>query len=257
MSKIRHIFFDIDNTLTDNVNNVLPSSVKPALDRLAEEGYLLSIATGRDLKAISDEVMDLVDWFSVITFNGQIIYDRDLKCIHRRPMDRDSVRQAMKVADETGMTLELKTEFHNFRYNDANESYLRTYEFFNMDPWPKDTLKENEEVIAMIASSDTDDYEGLRKIEGLEVFVTEHHYADVNLRGMSKYEGVKFLQGYYGFSEYIAFGDSMNDYEMLENATVSVAMGDAEDKVKEICTYVTEPAGKDGLAKMVPVIESL
>lgn len=48
-------------------------------------------------------------------------------------------------------------------------------------------------------------------------------------------------------SETIAFGDSMNDYSMMEEAGYAVAMGNARDALKEIADFVTLDHNSDGI----------
>ena len=47
----------------------------------------------------------------------------------------------------------------------------------------------------------------------------------------------------------MAFGDSMNDAEMLLAAGIGVAMGNAEQRVKDLADQVCESCDEDGVAK--------
>jgi hydroxymethylpyrimidine pyrophosphatase-like HAD family hydrolase len=47
----------------------------------------------------------------------------------------------------------------------------------------------------------------------------------------------------------VAFGDDLNDIDMLNHAGVSVAMGNALDEVKAVADYVCDTNDNDGLAK--------
>jgi hydroxymethylpyrimidine pyrophosphatase-like HAD family hydrolase len=49
-------------------------------------------------------------------------------------------------------------------------------------------------------------------------------------------------------ADVIAFGDDINDMEMLKAAGTGVAMGNAIDSVKEIADYVTETNDNEGIA---------
>ena len=49
--------------------------------------------------------------------------------------------------------------------------------------------------------------------------------------------------------EAIAFGDSFNDIPMLRAAGMGVAMGNAEQAVKEAADYITDDCDRDGVAK--------
>ena len=51
---------------------------------------------------------------------------------------------------------------------------------------------------------------------------------------MNKATGIHVLMDYWGFApnEYMAFGDSMNDKEMLLEAACGIAMGSANERLK-------------------------
>lgn len=73
--------------------------------------------------------------------------------------------------------------------------------------------------------------------------------ADVIEKGASKAEGLKRLCAYFGIpvSETIAFGDSMNDYEIIREAGIGVAMGNSVEALKKAADYVTSSIGEDGV----------
>ena len=67
----------------------------------------------------------------------------------------------------------------------------------------------------------------------------------------SKANGLKRLCRYYGVDQAhtYAFGDSMNDYEILKEAGVGIAMGNALEELKEAADYVTDDISRDGVYK--------
>ena len=73
--------------------------------------------------------------------------------------------------------------------------------------------------------------------------------ADVIEKEASKAEGLRRLCEYYGvpISETIAFGDSMNDYEIIQEAGIGVAMGNGTEELKRAADYVTSAIGEDGV----------
>lgn len=68
---------------------------------------------------------------------------------------------------------------------------------------------------------------------------------------VNKGKALIYICQHYGVdpSECIAFGDSMNDAEILQAAGVGIAMGNAEMCVKEIADQVCEHCKDDGIAK--------
>lgn len=67
---------------------------------------------------------------------------------------------------------------------------------------------------------------------------------------LSKRDGLSFLadQLHVLPSEVMALGDSNNDYEMMEWAGYSVAMGNASQRIKNVSKYGTDTNNKDGVA---------
>ncbi len=65
-------------------------------------------------------------------------------------------------------------------------------------------------------------------------------WIDVMQRGVSKATGVSQVLDAHGIRahEMMAFGDSMNDYEILRMAGTSVAMGNARYAIKQIADKV-------------------
>lgn len=75
--------------------------------------------------------------------------------------------------------------------------------------------------------------------------------ADVIEKSASKAEGLRRLCEYWKvpLSQTIAFGDSMNDYEIIRMAGTGVAMGNAREELKQAADYVTAPINEDGVWK--------
>ncbi|MEG1461991.1 MAG: HAD hydrolase family protein, partial [Anaerorhabdus sp.] len=64
-----------------------------------------------------------------------------------------------------------------------------------------------------------------------------------------KYKGIKKMVEFLGGQEedIIVFGDGMNDIKMFEKAAFSVAMGNAEEELKKLASYITDDADSDGI----------
>ena len=62
--------------------------------------------------------------------------------------------------------------------------------------------------------------------------------------------GIKKVLAYYGIdiNEAMAFGDGGNDVEMLEAVKYGIAMGNANDNLKQIADFITLDVDNDGIA---------
>ena len=66
---------------------------------------------------------------------------------------------------------------------------------------------------------------------------------------MDKGEAMERACEYYGadLEDTVAFGDSMNDQQMLEYAGVAVAMGNSSQELKDCADIVCESVEEDGV----------
>ena len=74
-------------------------------------------------------------------------------------------------------------------------------------------------------------------------------FIEIIPRGFSKAEGIKKVIDNIGLDrkDTYAFGDGMNDYEMLKYVNYGVVMGNAMDSFKSQIEYVTEDYDKGGI----------
>ena len=75
--------------------------------------------------------------------------------------------------------------------------------------------------------------------------------ADIVEKRNSKAKGLQFLCDYLetDIKNAYDFGDSMNDFEVLQAAGTGIAMGNAVSELKEIADYVTADIEEDGIFK--------
>lgn len=76
------------------------------------------------------------------------------------------------------------------------------------------------------------------------------HNLEISKGSATKGNGLRILAGMLGIgmNETMACGDSQNDMDILEAAAVGVAMGNADEEVKQIADYVTKSNEEDGVA---------
>jgi 5-amino-6-(5-phospho-D-ribitylamino)uracil phosphatase len=76
---------------------------------------------------------------------------------------------------------------------------------------------------------------------------------EVNAMGINKAKGLLHVCNKLGISmdEVLAVGDSLNDIVMIKEAGCGVAMGNAQDIVKEAADWVTGTNQEDGVAQAI------
>ncbi len=247
MKKIKLFLFDVDGTLIDPITHCLPQSTIKSLKQLQQQGYYVGISSGRGLNSLIDtEVGNCISWDIYLCNNGQAIYDQNRKILKEVYIDQESVKQVLKVAKERKQPVFMVSK-ENFMIGEVSEDMIKTHEFLNM-PIPKAKSYEGENVIMICAYDHKDyDYQAYNDIEKIKAIVGLSNYADIVLKDYNKYEGVKYALQYFQVDSYMAFGDSMNDYEMIQHATIGICMDNGCDELKQIATMVSKSVMEDGI----------
>ena len=107
--------------------------------------------------------------------------------------------------------------------------------------------------LTVIAREGAADMEKLReKLGGTFDFVVHEPWlAELVPPGVNKGTGLTETCRILGADprDAVAFGDSANDLTMFQHAGHSIAMGNAAEEVKAVCTWVTDRPEHDGIAK--------
>lgn len=245
------VSFDMDMTLLDHSEFKIPESAYRALERLRERYYIV-IATGRDLDSrFSAGLQELVEPDAVIHLNGTKVTVGD-KLIYHHTMNKDLVRRILEFAQGKNFAVGITTGTEDYYVNPQiimEQDILRwgkTERRF-VDPWQM--LDMDVRTMTYIGKEP-----GVKLIEAefpelkLPMFSSKTG-ADIVEKEASKAEGLIRLCQYYGvpLSDTVAFGDSMNDYEIVQTAGIGIAMGNSIEELKKVADYVTTPIDQDGV----------
>lgn len=245
----RMIFFDVDGTLVDSKYHNISQSTMQALNQLKNNGYLIGISTGRGYDSfLKSGVQNLFSWDGFVCNNGQIVLDKDHNVLFKKMMSRNTVEKVIELATKLNLPVIVKTK-NRFLTLKADENVKECHKLLNNEI-PKVGKYTGEEVNAMTLYAPLNfDFTQFKEIEDLEVVPGNHPFADLGVSGVSKYTGIKILLDYYQMDGYIAFGDSMNDAVMFEHSDISVAMGQGNEELKRLASYVTDSIENDGIYK--------
>jgi Cof subfamily protein (haloacid dehalogenase superfamily) len=244
------IFFDLDGTLLDPSSNSIPISTINALKRLKENGHFLAVATGRSLRSLLEIKLDeLITWDGYICSSGQQVFLSDTTPLYEDFMDPNDIKQIEKIALRHDINIQYQCE-HSFLLKEADGPVFEAHSFFH-EPIPtlvKHYDNENIEML-MIYAFDHDKFKLFSHVDSINLYPGQSSYADVISKAYSKSKGVKELLTHHQLdpNDYIAFGDSTNDLDMLKDATLSIAMGNANIKLKETADIITRSVDQDGI----------
>ncbi|MFD2703528.1 Cof-type HAD-IIB family hydrolase [Paenibacillus shunpengii] len=245
----RLIFFDIDGTLLD-YNKRIPTSSRQAIYELKAAGHEIVLATGRSpfmLQAVAAEL----EIHSYVGFNGQYVVLND-QLVYANPHLTDELSRLAAVAEQSGHAL-VYLDHETMRASQAYDPYVEECMGSLKYPHPEydpDFYHQRSIYQSMLFCPEHEEGQYRKRFTSLQ-FVRWHPYSlDVLPGGGSKANGIKQLLHYmqYDPREAYAFGDNLNDMEMLQYIGNSVAMGNSPEAVKQHAKYVTTDVDKDGIA---------
>ena len=239
--------FDIDGTLRTTSDHVVPKSTIKALNLLRDDGYHLLISTGRSIDSLKNtHINEIFSFDGYVCNSGQALLDKNLRLLHKENIPQNVVKKTIQVAKEHNIPLALKT-VPRIITQEPDENVLRSCQFFN-NPVPQLGTYTDQDIGAMIAYGPLGyAYEEFKAIQELDVMIGESSYADITLKGISKATGIQYFMKMWHINDYIAFGDSLNDVEMFKHASFSICMGQGNQQLKQMSSYVTDPIDQDGI----------
>ncbi len=253
--KIRAAFFDIDGTLVSfNTHRVSDATVE-ALAELRRRGVKVILATGRLLN--QTEVVSRIKFDAYITLNGCCCLAEDGQTvISKATIPQSDLESIVNYLEENNHPF--PCSFMDEVGNTINYVDDRVREVWDNIALPVPPVEDPREVIKrniyqvniyVDAADEPSIVEGY--LQHCESTRWHPMFADVNLRGVSKQQGVDTILEYFGIprEEAMAFGDGGNDVSMLGHVKWGVAMGNAVDSAKEVAAYVTDTVDNEGICK--------
>ena len=239
---IKAIFFDIDGTLVPFGWNHMPESTLISLEKMKKMGIKLFVATGRPINT-TGHVQKMFDFDGYVTANGQYCVNEN-GIIHEQYIPKSSLLKLIPYLNEH----KIPVVFASLERSYINEYNHREYD----SEWPVVDLYDivDEKIVQIMAYiEEKDDEAFLAHLPGCKTARWTPEFADIIPSDGGKEAGIDHVLKYYGISleETMCFGDGGNDITMLRHVPKSVAMGNANDKVKRSASYVTTDVKEDGI----------
>ncbi len=244
------LFFDMDNTLTDAKTHKVPASAIQALREVQRNGYKLCLSTGREWMMVkSHEVLSILEWDGFVLTNGQLVLNHDFQEVLHVTIARHAVLEILGLLRQYQLSATFSGAY-NFRVTDIDINMTTAHSFFSEPLFPYEEYSNQPIDKMLLYMPDEFDLTPFENVKGVTIIRGISTYCDIIAEHSSKYTGIKALMEHMGWEneEYTAFGDSLNDVEMLKYAKMSVAMGNAVDELKEISTFITTDVGDNGIA---------
>lgn len=242
------IFFDIDGTLVSFQTHQIPESTFQSLKTLQKKGIKLFIATGRGKDGLG--VLNNFPFDGYITLNGQYCYTQE-QLIYENTIQKEDLQSLLYYLEDHPFPCGF-TEEHTKYFNMRDERVDEIHKITHNDNHPAGHYQEvvNHKVYQCMCFVNEQEEQELLKIMPHCLSARWHPlFCDISPMGGTKQNGIdQFLKYYHlDLSETMAFGDGGNDIPMLKYVAISIAMGNANDEVKNIADYITDSVENDGI----------
>lgn len=261
------IFLDIDGTLTEPGKNVPPDSALEALRRAQARGHRAVLCSGRNYAMLSPLLQYGFDGVissagGCVEYGGEIIYD----C----PLTPEQQERALSVFQKNGVYRTIGSRIRSYTDEGFKEFLAENAQVKGNS----ELLRWRVQVESELDIRPMSEYGGepiynvgfmspgrepLR--EPMRVLGDEFNFCfqntetggfvngDLISKAYDKGRALQRLCRHLGvpIEDTVAFGDSMNDLEMLQTAGCSVCMENGSPELKKHAGLICPPVGEDGL----------
>lgn len=259
---IKLIASDIDGTLVTDGGYDVPDELHEVIRKLRAKGIQFAAASGRQwasIESIFDPVKEKIFYLSD---NGAYIgcHGRNL---FLNPIERKTVMEMVEdVRTMEGLevmlsgpdVVYLETKDREFLDWMINDYKFRVETVEDLTKVQSEFIK-----ISVYRKTDVEIYtRHLREKYGerLKITISGDMWVDCMRPGVNKGEAVKILQESLSIKpeETMAFGDQLNDIEMLNQAYYSFAVGNARKEVKQAARFQTDTNLNQGVLKILKLL---
>lgn len=264
------IFLDVDGTLTLPNGQVSPK-VEEAISKVRKNGHYVFLCTGRNkagVRALMPIGFDgiICSAGGYIEMNGDKVYESSLSQedlqLARDVFDQHHIMYNLEATHMTFQDEEMNKEFikHHLTDEKLNSEMIRLLneqkDRFNIHSLEE--YENNPQPIQKLCFM-CDDIQKLEKPKEIlsekfnfiihEIFFQDVINGEIIIKGTNKGNAVQFVTEKLGLSleDTIGFGDSMNDYEMIDFVDHGVVMANGNAKLKEIASSICKSVDEDGV----------
>ena len=250
------LFFDVDGTLVNGRNEVREKTAE-AIRIARKNGHKCFINTGRCRAFLHDEALLGIGFDGIVSCCGTMV-EYDGEVIFRRVVsEEDAIRTLESVLGHGFQPMlegpeHLYVDMDNFEYDLYGNNIVEECKDRRLgikDNWGRWVFQKLSCATPVPESEKQQCFDELSDI--YDIIVHSDLVAEMVPKGFSKGTGIvkvcELLD--WDIKDTMAFGDSLNDREMLEAAGTGVGMGGTRHDLSSFCDYITAPLEEDGIWK--------
>lgn len=234
------IFFDLDGTIYDTKNKVIPNETLKLIQELSlVPNFYLGLATGRNISK-SNVIKELLPFFKYKVFVNGALGFKDEELIVNEQIDKETLSKVTKRSLNNKMILGYVGS-HDEYITKLNEEIIKEIKDFTI-ALPRLTdniLNEGSIYQIWLSSKDKNKLADILKDTNLKSYDWHSGGADILRFDVNKGKAIKKLLEEETNYRLITVGDGVNDLSMIEVADIGIVMGNSGFKeLKEKADYI-------------------
>lgn len=278
---IKCIASDMDGTLLNSKQEVSEKNLE-AIQKALNSGVEVVIATGRSYEEAISVLQESGLQLPIICANGAEIRTKEGEVVKAHPLDHKIAKEAANVLNQEGVYYEIYTSEGTYTvdYDKGVEIIIDIFTTANPE-LSRELVEEEaqhryEKGLVHIVDSYEPILNGEKTIYKLLVFHKDHSFLDEVEQKLKQIDHLEVTSSAFGnlelmntqaqkgiaLAEFVeekgialqdtmAVGDNYNDLSMFRVVGRSVAMGNANEEIKEQCTHVTLRNDESGVGEAI------
>ncbi|SDG67569.1 hypothetical protein SAMN05216584_10939 [Selenomonas sp. WCT3] len=253
---IKLILSDMDGTLLDEAGQ-LPAEFDAMMEKLHDRGVMFAPASGRQYYSLVNSFPKYADTFLFVSDNGTMVRQHGEE-LFSDVIERD---RAMEIVNSVNDKPDIYNVFCGkkkvYLLKDKQpEKYMDELMKYFSEIELVDCFEEVDDEPIKISfftadgDADTKIFPLLKHYESsMQVVLASAYWVDITNLGANKGMAVRKIQERLGLApeECAAFGDYMNDKEMLESVYYSYAMANAYPAIKDVARFTAKSNAEAGV----------
>lgn len=260
------IALDIDGTILTK-QKTLTNRTRKAIETAIAQNIAVALVTGRPLQGVPECLTAIRGLRYVITSNGAVTTDlTDWKILRLATLDSGTALDILEIPRKLDLVYTAFIDGIGYVEMEPFDRHIRMFQGTPIETYIRKSRRITFDLDAQIRSSENgveniwfiahdlnerDVLNGrIRERWNVRTVMTGRTDIEIGSAEADKGQAVTALASVLkiGREQVLAIGDSGNDLGMLRSAGISVAMGNADEEVKEIADIVTAGNDEDGAA---------
>ena len=254
------VAIDMDGTLLSSSHQISEKN-REAIIKAMDKGVKIVLCSGRTINSLltfTSELGVLGEEEYVVGHNGaaamRII---DQEYIYENSLTGKEAKEIAAVCDGVNANYTIYTFDEAMTPKDnPHGRYEADLNSMSLKIRHPNTIHDEEKIAKVLIMDDEDvldSYVGVIKKHFEEKYNLVRSlpiYLEIMRKEVNKMSGIMAVANLHGIkeSEIIAIGDAPNDLEMIEGAGLGIAMGNAQEIIKDASGYITKMNDEDGVA---------